>query len=218
MYQGSSARGKCTCRELLFIPHTQPLPYPRTFHRHPCFQCIYSQPAAEAPGHLGSPFSQLLPVVKGKKSTTRLASNVCILNMTKCTLHKPSWTVPQTPELPLSHTLLTEASEQQTRCSRQTLGTPRIPVHSTTACPISFGNDHSGLFSLTSDATHWEGPPSLFSHLLHALCNILKKKGKCKYIVQQSWVVCCPRNIRLEAAVLEGTVCACNIALSFSND
>lgn len=42
---------------------------------------------------------------------------------------------------------------------------------------VSFGTDHGGLFSLTSDVTHWEGPPSLFSHLLHALCNILEEKG-----------------------------------------
>lgn len=37
-------------------------------------------------------------------------------------------------------------------------------------------------------------------------------------ILQQCWMVCCPRNIKLEAAVLEGAACTCNIALSFSND
>lgn len=37
-------------------------------------------------------------------------------------------------------------------------------------------------------------------------------------ILHHSWMLCCPRNFKLEEAVLEGILCTYNIALPFSND
>lgn len=132
-YQESSARGKCTCRELLFLLHTQTLPYSSQEPLLP----LHLKPAwSEGTGAFGEPSSPSSSRWwKGRRAQrSLLPMSTFSPGRTSSNLPSTNFSEQKTPKLPLSQTLLTEASEQQTRCSTQSLVKPGTPVHS---CPIS---------------------------------------------------------------------------------
>lgn len=95
----------------------------------------------------------------------------------------------------------------------ETCKTSNMRVHFTTTCQISFSTDTCS--SLTCDATHWIGQAAWsLSYCIFFAISWSRRQMK---ILQHSWMLCCPRNIKLEEAVLEGPLCTYNIALPFSS-